>query len=149
MKIAIQAQTKKSAFTLMEAICGMALMGTVVFSLYAGISSSFSIIEAARQNLRATQIIAERMEILRLLSWEQWNPPKFPLKFKDYYNFTNQTGVEFHGQVKVENATNCSGLSYNTNLLQITIEVKWTNNAPRTRSMTTLIAERGMQAYVY
>src|SRR5882672_783086 len=63
----------QSAFTFVEVIIAMAAVGVVVVALYLGISSGFSIIRLARENLRATQIMVEKMETVRLYNWDQIN----------------------------------------------------------------------------
>ncbi len=56
----------EAAYTLAEVIMG-AMMVTITFvSLYAGMSTGFAVTKAARENLRATQIMLERMEGIRL-----------------------------------------------------------------------------------
>jgi hypothetical protein len=65
---------------------GIALVGIVFISLYAGISSGVAVIQLARENLRATQIIVERMETVRLCSWEQiTSETNLPTSFVEYY----------------------------------------------------------------
>src|SRR5688572_19901661 len=72
----------EAAFTLAEIMVGCALLAVVVVSLYGGISFGFASINLARQNLRATQIALEKMEITRMYSWEQINSNGFvPLNF--------------------------------------------------------------------
>ena len=47
------------------------IVGTLILSLYAGFSQGFSIIQTSRENLRATQILVQRMETIRLYTWSQ------------------------------------------------------------------------------
>jgi len=44
---------------------GMAIAGIVVFSLYAGINFGMFNLQMSRENLRATQIMLEKVETLR------------------------------------------------------------------------------------
>src|SRR6476469_9469030 len=53
----------EAGFTLAEIMVGTALLAVMVVSLYGGISFGFTNITLARQNLRATQIALEKMEI--------------------------------------------------------------------------------------
>src|SRR3954468_16463899 len=55
-----------SAFTLIETVVATMLAGIMLPTLYAGLASGFSIVQAARENLRATQILVQRMEAVRL-----------------------------------------------------------------------------------
>ncbi len=61
----------EAAFTLIEVMMGVALMGLLSASLYAGLSYGFAEISLSREEERATQILEERMEVVRLLNWDQ------------------------------------------------------------------------------
>ena len=61
----------ESAHSLPEAIIAALVVGTMLVSLYAGFSSGFTIVQSAREELRATQIILARMESIRLYTWSQ------------------------------------------------------------------------------
>src|SRR6266705_1210156 len=75
-----------SAFTFIEVILAMGAVGMVVVALYAGITSGFSIIRTDRENLRATQIMVERMETVRLYNWDQISSNGFiPSTFQAAY----------------------------------------------------------------
>src|SRR5881394_22447 len=60
-----------SAFTLAEVMVAVLVVGIVVVSLYAGVSSGFALVRLAREDLRATQIMLQRMEAVRLYTWSQ------------------------------------------------------------------------------
>lgn len=131
----------------------MAIFGVVLFSLFAGISSGFSIIKSARENLRATQVMVEKMETIRLYTWEQINSNGFiPATFTDYYfasSDTNRSSTTYHGSLLITNTI--SGVSYATNLKTVTIDLTWTNSSGlvHTRSMNTLVSKNGLQDYIY
>src|SRR5438093_2350219 len=65
------------AFTLMELAVAMGLLGFMVVSLYAGLTSGFAVLRVARENLRATQILEEHMELIRLINWHDVTTPGF------------------------------------------------------------------------
>src|ERR1051325_5504956 len=67
----------ETAFMLAELMVACAILAIMVVSLFGGISFGFSNITIARQNLRATQIALEKMEIVRMYSWEQVNSNGF------------------------------------------------------------------------
>src|SRR5213593_5012735 len=58
-------------FTFVEVLVAMGALGVMVIALYAGISAGFSLIRMARENLRATQVMVEKMETVRLYNWDQ------------------------------------------------------------------------------
>src|SRR5439155_13882984 len=58
-------------FTFVEVLVAMAVVGVTLITLCAGIGGGFSLIRMARENLRATQVMVERMETVRLYNWDQ------------------------------------------------------------------------------
>jgi prepilin-type N-terminal cleavage/methylation domain-containing protein len=140
------------AFSLIEVLVGVAILGLVIFSLYSGISAGFAMMRLAREQLRATQILADKMETIRLYRWDQINsngfiPPTFVLPFYATNQATNE-GVLYYGKVTITNA----GLTevYNPDMRLVLVEVQWySGTRPRTRSMSTLVSRYGLQNYVY
>lgn len=59
------------AFTLVETLVAMAILTMMALSLYAGLSSGFLILKTTREELRATQVLAQKMEAIRLCTWSQ------------------------------------------------------------------------------
>src|SRR5260370_1049469 len=59
-------QPSIAAFTLAEVMVAVALAGVMLTALYAGITFGFSTVKIEREDLRATQIMVEQMETLRL-----------------------------------------------------------------------------------
>src|SRR5512138_2789097 len=82
----------QQATSLAEVMVGISLMGILFVSLYSGMSSGFAVTQVSRENLRATQIMMERMEGVRLFNWNQlvysnWIPTSFT---NWYYPITNR-----------------------------------------------------------
>src|SRR5467141_1260094 len=67
--------------SLVEVMVALSVLGFMVVSLYAGFSSGFAVLRVARENLRATQILQERMEVLRLIKWDDVAPGFIPTRF--------------------------------------------------------------------
>src|SRR5438445_3463686 len=71
---------------MIEVIVSLGLVALVLTSLYAGVTMSFFTIDASRQDLRATQILLERMEGIRLFNWNQLvYSNMIPATFTNYY----------------------------------------------------------------
>ena len=51
------------------------LIGVISVTLYIAIAQGFAATQVARENLRATQILQEKMETIRLYGWDQINVP--------------------------------------------------------------------------
>ena len=166
------------AFSLIEVMVGMGIVGVVFISLYAGISSGFAVISMARENLRATQVMQDRIEEMRLYTWDQicsfgsstsyipstFTEPYYPsttdLAASDLSYGTDGTtpttttsrdsagSFSYVGRLKVTDP----GISesYSNNLKLIIVSVVWTNgNVRRERTMSTFVSQYGMQNYIY
>ena len=140
-----------SGFTLIEGVVGIGMMGLLIVCLYTGMTTGFSTVRLARENLRATQVIQEKFEELRLYTWDQINdssyvPPTFTASFYNGNGQTNQAA--YSGTVKVTR----SGISdaYADDLRLVTITVNWTSGSlPRTRTASSFVARYGMQNYIW
>src|SRR3954470_5281696 len=65
------ARDKGAGFSLIEAMVGMAVMGVMVAGLFGGMSWGTTSVRISREDLRAGQILLEKMEVIRLLTWDQ------------------------------------------------------------------------------
>src|SRR6266487_2661671 len=66
-------RSKLAAFSLVEVTVGLGIIGTVVGAMLSGIMTGTFTMRMARENLRATQIMLEKVETIRLYSWDQVN----------------------------------------------------------------------------
>jgi type II secretory pathway pseudopilin PulG len=142
---------KHQAFTFVEVVTAMALIGMLVLAVFGAITSGVGTMRMARENLRATQVLLEKMEALRLYNWDQLNTNFMPTAFVVPYdvNSTNTSrGILYYGQVTIEPAD--TGASYNDNMRRVTVHLDWkTGHIARTREMTTYVCRSGLQNYVY
>src|SRR5437016_5120741 len=84
----------QSGHTLVEVMVASSVLAFMVVSLYAGFSSGFAVLRVARENLRATQILQERMEVIRLIKWDDVLTPGFiPGNFTAPYIATDATNL--------------------------------------------------------
>jgi type II secretory pathway pseudopilin PulG len=147
----------RMAFTLVEVLIGAAIMALMLLALFGGISYGFSETQLARENLRATQIMLEKMEGIRLYSYDQiLYSNLFSTTFTNQYYplvTTNQSpGPTYYGQILFSNAN--LGTAYSSNMLTVTVSVTWTNSygaisVPRTRQMQSMIGRWGIQNYSF
>jgi hypothetical protein len=135
----------------MELQVGVVILGLSFVSLYAGFSSGFALIQLSRENLRATQILQDKMETIRLYSWDQINTPHFiPTNFVEsfYPVDTNANGILYTGTVSV--ATAPIAESYSNDMRQVVVNVKWlSQGTERQREILTYISRYGLQNYIY
>src|SRR5262245_55634472 len=105
----------QGGFSLVEVTIAMGVVGMAATALFSGFTSGFFTMQLARENLRATQVLLEKTETLRLYSWDQINTPGFiPPTFTSFYdpNDTNSVnGIVYSGTMVI---TNCPiSSSYN------------------------------------
>ncbi len=141
------------AFTLAEVVVATAIIAILGAGIVGCINYGFFVMRLARENQRATQIMLEKIESIRLYSWSQVNTAGFiPTSFIDVFDPQapdGQKGISYYGWIT--NTDVIMGSTYRTNLRQFTVTLQWTNQGtvPHTRSVTTYVAKDGMQNYVY
>ena len=150
--LAKRIRQKLAAFSLVEATVGMGIVGTTVATLFSGFTSGFFTMQMARENLRATQIMLERVETIRLYSWDQINTPGYITPtFTASYDPeapTGQNGLVYTGSLTIVPCDVPS--SYSADMRKVIVRVNWkTGNLQRTREFTSYISRFGMQDYVY
>ena len=139
--------------TLIEAIVSMGVFGISFVSLYAGMSMSFSIIGNARENLRATQVMVEKTETIRLYSWDQINTAGFipgggTVATSQLTDTQAGGGLVYNGSVTI--AAGPAGYSYSGDMRRINIAMTWTSGSKtHNRSMSTYVSRYGLQNYIY
>lgn len=153
------------AFSIIEALVAACIVGVLFVSLYAGITAGFGALNSARENLRATQVMIDKMETLRLYSWTQVSTfgsstSYIPSTFTEYFfptttNYSSSTvvtgavgsGFVYYGTVEITN----SGFSqnYSNSVKVVNITLRWTNGVARSQSMSTYTAQYGIQNYIY
>jgi len=145
------------AFTLMETLVGILVVGMLVMALVSGMTLTVRTVQFAREEQMATQIIAEKLDTIRLYSWDKIITPGYvPVSFQVpiYPGAEGAVVVDtntvsyFNGKVTIAN----SGMSesYSDEMRLVTITMSWqTAGVSRIRSMSTYVARYGLQTFVY
>jgi hypothetical protein len=146
----------------------------MVAALYGGMTSSSLSVSLARENLRATQIMLEKLEIVRSYTWKQLFPnidpdesdeddgetfdPEDPDLLQDDIPFSipktftapfipgasDNGGFVYNGTIDIVPAPITE--AYSNSLAEVIIEVSWTSKGiARKRQMRSFFAEHGMQ----
>jgi prepilin-type N-terminal cleavage/methylation domain-containing protein len=141
------AQAPKRAFTLVEVIVGAAILALTVVALYGAFSFGFSTIKVSQEDVRADQILVQKLETLRVYDWTSITNNYVPTNFTGFYS-TNG-GVTYEGSLSVAPfVATTANETYTDSLRQVTVSVDWISGGiPRTRSMTTLVSQYGIQTY--
>jgi len=157
------------AFTLVETLVGAMVLGIVSLALFGAFLAGLGTVQSSRENSRATQILVQKMEALRLLTWSQGtNSVLAATNFVSYYDpsgtndiqnkkdpsTANSLGTVYRGvYTPMASPTNIP-TAYRDNLRLATITVYWTNygrgHTPivQRRQMQTFVARYGMQNYI-
>ncbi len=150
-------QKTAAAFSLVEVSAASFLLGILVLSVFGAFSSGLVVVKASRDNLRATQILVQKMETLRLLTWSQGtNNPIASTNFLASYDPTSRNpGTTYRGVYAANPAPASIPAAYRKDMRQATVTVYWTNVLARgkvavqSHAMKTFVARYGMQNYVY
>ncbi len=141
---------RQGAFSIIEAVVAMAVVGTLFVALYSEITWGFMTIRLARENLRATQVMLERLETVRLYTWEQIEAGYMPATFKAAYyaeSSTNMSGVIYNGTFEVLPAPFTNNYSGTMKLVRVSVEWE-SGHKSRQRSMETYVCQYGLQNYI-
>ena len=145
-------QKAARAFTLIELLVSITVCSFVFVSLYAGLAQSTTSLQRAREKLRGTQILTEKLEVIRLYNWDQVTNSGFiPTTFTEYQypsGNTNSRGATYVGTLTIGAAE--APAAYTNTMRKATATVRWTSKGIRnTNQMETLISQYGVQRYVY
>lgn len=138
----------QSAFTLTEVVVSVAITAIVFVSLYASIARCFGVAQLDRENVRATQILQEKMEVARLYTWTQISGGHIPKTFAAPYIEGAATGLTYTGRVSIIDAPIKE--TYAADMRQIHIDLTWSSGGvTHKREMTTFVTKYGLQNYLY
>ena len=148
------------AFSLVEVLFAMAVTGIMVTALYAGLTWCLTSVRTARENLRASEVMVEKMEVIRLLTWDQIDSGSvlfttFTAGYstgsatskKDTTNYNG--GFNYYGTITVVPPLDTQLLGNYTNDMRVVqVQVYWTNQRfPHTRKISSYVSRYGIQNY--
>jgi type II secretory pathway pseudopilin PulG len=144
-----------AAFTLVETMVSVTLSAIMLSSLYACLASGIAIERITSEDLRATQILVQRLERVRLCSFDQVTDPDYnPRTSSESYNPSGAargTGGAVYNITFTPSVPAVGTLpeSYRTNMLLVTVGATWkSGEVQRSRSMQTWVSRSGIQTYV-
>jgi type II secretory pathway pseudopilin PulG len=139
--------------TLVETVFAVAVIGILAGAVIGGTNYGVYTMARARENQRATQILLEKAETIRLYSWDQINTTNFiPASFTNAYDpqaVSGRQGATYAGTLAITSFP--FSANYSNDIKQLTITLQWSGvgRVNRTRRLTTFIAKDGLQNYVY
>ncbi len=143
----------QSAYTLVEVLVAVVILAITGSAFYAALSFGFTLMDATREELRATQILTQKSEAIRLCNWDELSN----FSFSDTYDPLGGTskGTVYSGTVTTNTPsaiTNTAG--YTPNMRLVTINLYWTNynkgqRIVQNRTFRTHVARYGIQNYIW
>jgi len=125
-------------------------------ALYSAFTFGFASLATTREDLRATQLLMQKVETVRLCRWDQL--ASCPTSFKDNYDpnaATNtSSGVSYGGKLVATGAATNLPAAYRDKVHLVTVTINWTNYTGKnkithSRQLQTLAAYDGIQNYIY
>jgi prepilin-type N-terminal cleavage/methylation domain-containing protein len=131
----------QAGFTLMESLIASIILGLALGSILAISSHSYRYLSDIRLMARSSQVLQQKMEDLRLLSWSDLQAA--PTNFTDsvhpgiFQGTLSRAAYDWSGGVPTA--------------ARVTLTVTWTNRNQQvsTNSLTTIMANGGLNKYIF
>ena len=140
---------------MVEILVAVAVLGIMIVTLLASLSYGLGVIQTSREDQRATQILTQKIEAIRLCTWNQLS--NLPSSFTETYkpSATNSaSGAIYGGTISFSTPASLPA-AYQNQMRLATVSVCWTNyrsggdRIVHTRQMQTQSALNGMQNYLW
>jgi prepilin-type N-terminal cleavage/methylation domain-containing protein len=140
--------------TLTEVVMATGIIAITGAGVIGSINYGMCIMRVARENQRATQVMLEKLEAIRLYNWSQVTNTGFiPATFTAVYDPTSpMTGTSYYGTMAVSTPAFIGTTpNYSANIRQFSVSLTWTNSGGirHNRALSTYAALNGVQNYVY
>src|SRR5438093_10070127 len=91
-KSKIRARLASFGFTLVETLMATTVGAIMLSAHFLAFASGFAMVTVTREDLRASQIMLQRMEAIRIAGFDQLNDTtKFPTNVTEYYDEKHKT----------------------------------------------------------
>jgi Tfp pilus assembly protein PilV len=141
-------QASGRGFTLIEPVIGLAILVLLIIAFYGGVAQGIFTMRMAREDQRATQIMLQKTETIRMCTWQQITNGSIPKNFTTTYTPGGTAhGITYTGSIDIANAP--VSAPYSNNLKVVTVNLDWTTGGiKRQRQMRTLVSRWGLNNYV-
>jgi prepilin-type N-terminal cleavage/methylation domain-containing protein len=135
--------SEMGGFTLVELMISMVLLLVVSAGGFGALHQGNRLIEIARDETRAGQILQSEIEDLRTLNWSELTTLSSKAKYDPQSSFTNAYAERYDITRLITTRSATERL--------VTLFVTWNDNrgTPHTREYKTLISENGLYDYYY
>ncbi|NDV62956.1 prepilin-type N-terminal cleavage/methylation domain-containing protein [Puniceicoccales bacterium CK1056] len=136
---------KTGGFTLVEVIIGSVLMAIVFTASYASYFLGMNLVEDAREELRASQIIQSELERMRTMNWDAINSVAQVTRVIPQGDFIQKFSGDYRAYREIKD------IDGQTNLKMVRVFVWWTNaKGLRTYQVfNTIVTKEGLNDYHY
>jgi type II secretory pathway pseudopilin PulG len=154
-KTSKQRRSRTSGFTIADVVVAVLVLGIITGAFYTALSSSFTVLQGAREDLRATQIMMQRIEATRLCTWSELTNFTFKESYDPLSASAQTGGSVYYGSVAISAASSIpTSASYYPNMSLVTVNLAWTNSyrgatLAHSRQMQTYVARYGLQNYIW
>jgi hypothetical protein len=130
---------------------GVSVLAVGMAGLYTGFVQGYRLLGAIREDRRATQILLQTTETLRLYTWSQLHDTNFlPQTFTTSFDpdSSSNSGLTYTGQIAVTSFPG-SIESYSNNISLVTLSLNWRSQSiSHQRQINTLVTSNGLYTYV-
>ncbi len=135
----------KAGVSMIEVIIAVLVLGAVVASTITAMRSGFTMIQLARDNTMASQILQSEMENLRLMSWNELIQLEEVEQFQVGEDFDASIAARYEATRRIFEDENREGVK------EVELEVQWTNlnGAQHRRVYRTTFTKNGLNDYYY
>lgn len=156
-----RSERRRRGFTIPEVVIGTVILVIGYVGLYGAMAFGRTMVKNSRENLRATEIMDEKMEQIRLYDWQEITNNVVggymdPTPFPQYYDPSNTNHPPVYWcQMFVTNMPSGFPSSYSSSMCMVSVVVLWTNYNGGTsitthaRTNQTYVAGSGIQNYVF
>ena len=132
----------EAGFTLAEAILATLILGFVLTSVLAVASQCARYLTDIRRTARASQVLQQEMEYVRLLDWNALQ------SLTNNFTDPSDTNHIYKGTIS-QSAYATYGTT--STVVEVTLTVTWTNqvNCVLTNTLTTLVSNGGLNKYIF
>jgi hypothetical protein len=130
---------------------GFLILGVTIAALCGGFSFGFNSIKLSQEEVRADQILVQKLESLRIYQFTNVNSFYIPTNFTAYYSQSNAVhGVTYNGTIAISPfvPSLAAPEAYSNTLKQVTASISWfSGGMNHTRTMMTLVSTNGLSTF--
>ena len=132
----------RDGFTLLEAMIAVMILGFVLASVLVTVSQSARYLTDIRRTARASQVLQQEMEYIRLLDWTALQSAT------NSFSDPSDTARLYAGKI-TQSAYDSYGST--STVVKVTLTVTWTNQVNRvlTNTLTSLVGNGGLNKYIF